>query len=49
MTTKIHPIPCTKVFAQFLHTFTYRIAVSEIPGFKAFDADSYLGLRLLVS
>ncbi len=49
MPTEVHPIPCTKVLAQFQHAITYRITVSKIAGLQSFEADANLGLRLLVS
>jgi hypothetical protein len=49
MTTKVHPVTGAKMFPQFLHSLAYRIAVTKIASFQAFDANTNLGLRPLVS
>ena len=49
MPTKVHPVTCADMLAQFQYTITYRIAISKIPAFQTFEADADLGLRLLVS
>jgi len=48
MSTKVHSITRAKVLSQFLHPLTHRVAVAKIPRLQAFEADTYLGLRLII-
>ena len=49
MTTKVHSITRTKVFSQFMHAFTYGVAVTKVSRLQAFEPDPNLGLRLFIS
>ncbi|OGS96522.1 MAG: hypothetical protein A3H31_08730 [Gallionellales bacterium RIFCSPLOWO2_02_FULL_57_47] len=48
MTAKVHSITRSKVFSQFQHSIAYRVAVTEISCFQAFEANTNLGLPLLI-
>jgi len=48
MTTKVHSIPSTKVLSQFLHSFAHWITVAKVARLQPFEADTNLGLCLLI-
>jgi len=43
MAAKVHSIPSTQVFSQFLHPFAHRVTVTKISCLQAFEANTNLG------
>jgi len=48
MATKVHPITGAEMLFQFQHAIAYRFAITKISCLQAFEANTNLGLDLLI-